>query len=66
VQHLGRFAAEQLQEATIGLFAGGILNVFNDVELDVAGTQDLQRTPGLASIGVVVDGHIRHGWGLLE
>jgi hypothetical protein len=37
-----------------------MFDVFDDVELDVAGGQDFQDAPRLASIGVVVDGHVGH------
>jgi hypothetical protein len=33
----------------------GLFEVFNDVELDVTIAQDIQRAPGLASDGIVVD-----------
>jgi hypothetical protein len=41
-------------------FARRIFDVFDDVELDVAGGQDFQDASRLASIGVVVDGHVGH------
>jgi hypothetical protein len=37
------------------------LQIFDDVELDVALAQDLQRTARLTSTGVVVDDQFRHG-----
>lgn len=42
-------------------FTRRIFDVFDDVELDVAGGQNFQDAPRLASIGVVVDGHVGHG-----
>jgi|GEM_PF-1459127 hypothetical protein len=41
-------------------FSRRMFDVFDDVELDVAGGQDFQDAPRLASIGVVVDGHVGH------
>ncbi|HJN28454.1 MAG TPA: hypothetical protein QF604_11105 [Candidatus Latescibacteria bacterium] len=60
MQHLCRRQAEQFDEAAIVCLGGWILDVFDDVELDVAVAQNLLRSPRLASIGVVVDGHIGH------
>ena len=47
-----------LQEVEKALQVGtgrGLFEIFNDVELDVTVAQDIQRTPGLASGGIVVD-----------
>jgi hypothetical protein len=38
-----------------------VLQVFDDVELDVALAQEVQRAARLASAGVVVDEQFRHG-----
>ena len=60
------FVGQQFEKLSNVFFTGGCFNIVNYVELDVAGGQDFQDASRLASIGVVVDGHIRHGWGLLE
>ena len=41
--------------------AGRVVQVLDDVELDAALAQDLQRATRLASAGVVVDHHSVHG-----
>jgi len=38
----------------------GLLQVLDDVELDAALAQDVQRAARLASTGVVIDGDLRH------
>ena len=60
VQHFFWFASQHLQKTPQGFFTRWILDVFDNVELDVVGAQDIQHAPGLASIGVVVDGDLRH------
>ena len=62
VQQVCQFTSQQLQDASQRLWARRIVDVLDNVELDVAGAQDLQRAVGLASIGVVVDGDLRHGY----
>jgi hypothetical protein len=44
----------------------GVLQVFDDIELDVALAQDLQRSARLASARVVVQQGTRHGKPPLE
>ena len=64
MQHLLGLYGEHCEVFPQLAFAQRVLDIFDNVELDVAVAQDFQRAPGLASIGVVVDGHVRHG-GLL-
>ena len=60
VNEIDGIALEQIQKSPQDLFAGRGLQIFDDVELDVAVAENLQRTVGLASFGVVVDGDFFH------
>jgi hypothetical protein len=54
--HQGRWGIGQQVKKAFQIGAGrGLLEIFNDVELDVTVAQDSQRASGLASDGIVVD-----------
>ena len=53
---------EQIEEALEVGAVQRILEVLDDVELDAALAQEIQRAARLASALVVVDGDSRHGW----
>jgi hypothetical protein len=58
---VGGRIGEQVEEALqIGPGQRG-LEILDDVELDAALAQDVQRAARLASAGVVIDGDLRHG-----
>jgi hypothetical protein len=57
---VGGRAAQQVEEALVGGAVRGLLEVFDDVELDAALAQDLDRAARLASAGVVIDEHDVH------
>lgn len=52
---LGRRVGEQVEEALVGATVERLLQVLDDVELDAALAQDVQRAARFASTGVVVD-----------
>lgn len=52
---------KQIEKSPQLLFAGRGLQILDDVELDVAVAENLQRTVRLASVGIVVDGDLLHG-----
>ena len=54
------FTVEQVEKSPQLLLARRGLQIFNNVELDVSGTQDFQRTVGFASLRVMVDGDLVH------
>lgn len=55
-----RGAGEQLEETLDISAREGVLQVFDDVELDAALAQDVQRAARLPSAGVVVDEYFVH------
>ena len=61
VQHLAGLDGEHLEVFAQLVCAQRILDIFDNVELDVAVAQDVQRSPGFASVGVVIDGDVGHG-----
>ena len=55
-----RRVREQITEALEGGALEGALQILDDVELDAALAQDVQRAARLASTGVVIDDHPAH------
>jgi hypothetical protein len=58
---IGGRVVEQVEEAAQVGSARRILQVIDDVELDAALAQEVQRAARLTSTLVVVDGDARHG-----
>jgi hypothetical protein len=58
---VGGRIGQQLEEATEVGARGRMLEVLDDVELDAALAQQIQRAARLTSARVVVDGDPRHG-----
>lgn len=58
---VGWFVGELIEKLHQLLTAQGVFQVFNNVELDVAVTQDIQRASRLSSTLVVVDRQFFHG-----
>jgi hypothetical protein len=59
---LGGLDGEQVEEVLQILLAQRVVQELDDVELDAAFAQDVQRATRLASTGVVVDDHTVHGY----
>ena len=53
-------ARKKVEKSSEILFAGRGCQILDNVELDVAVTQDLQRAVRLASVGIVVDRDLVH------
>ena len=66
MQHLFGFDGEHCEVFSQLAFAQWVFYVFDNVELDVAVTQNFQRAIGFASVGVVVDGYFLHDVSLLS
>jgi hypothetical protein len=66
MQHFFGFDGEQFEAFSQIAFAQWFFDVFDNVELDVAVTQNFQRAVGFASGGVVVDGYFFHDVSLLS
>ena len=56
----GGRTGEQVEEARVGRAIERLLQVFDDVELDAALAQDVQRAARFASARVVIDQHGSH------
>ena len=66
MQHLLGFDGEHCEVFPQLAFAHRVLDIFDNVELDVAVAQNLQRTIRFPSVGVVVDGYFFHDVSVLS
>jgi hypothetical protein len=66
MQHLFGFDGEHCEVFSQLGFAQRVLDIFDNVELDVAVAQNLQRAIGFPSVGVVVDGYFFHDVSVLS
>jgi hypothetical protein len=55
MQHFFGFDREQIEKIPQLVLAERVLYILDNVELDVAVAQNIQRAVGLASVGVVID-----------
>jgi hypothetical protein len=55
------FIGKQIEKSVQIVTAEWLLQIFNNVELDVLVTQDVQRASGLTSTLIVIDGQFFHG-----
>ena len=61
MQHFARLNGEHREVFSQLVCAQRRLDIFDNVELDVAVAQDVQRAPGFASVRVVIDSDVDHG-----
>ena len=66
MQHLFGFDGEHCEVFSQLGFAQRVLDIFDNVELDVAVAQNLQRAIRFPSVGVVVDGYFFHDVSVLS
>ena len=66
MQHLFGFDGEHCEVFSQLGFAQRVLDIFDNVELDVAVAQNLQRAIRFPSVGVVVDGYFFHDVSVLN
>ena len=66
MQHLLGFDGEHCEVFSQLAFAQRVLDIFDNVELDVAVAQNLQRAIRFPSVGVVVDGYFFHDVSVLS
>jgi hypothetical protein len=66
MQHLLGFDGEHCEVFPQLAFAQRVLDIFDNVELDVAVAQNLQRAIRFPSVGVVVDGYFFHDVSVLN